>query len=326
MSVAPAYIFPCGVSRSGTTLLATILDSHPGISLGYELVPAELPSPETMVALLERAWDESDGHVRRCGNLLKSRGEAALGTFVKRSFRTCVEPPELVELVQQLDHPADQPLRSTASRLELAMLVARQKRHKEGTTICGFKIGINEIALVEDRYAGARYVCTMRDPRDVVASQLKRGFDRSPVQIARSWAGYASQLHQWQRRANDRLCVIRYEELVTEPGRVLEGVFSHLGIAYDAAVLRFFDSKASVHQPGQSHANAEALRQDFFTSSIGQWSALPEADIRHIEDIAVDAMHQYGYEPAFVRSRYSTWRRVRNGLRSMTLSLRSAIR
>ena len=37
------HAFVCGYSRSGTTLLATILDSHPRISMGYELVPTGLP-------------------------------------------------------------------------------------------------------------------------------------------------------------------------------------------------------------------------------------------------------------------------------------------
>ena len=38
------WIHVCGMSRSGTTLLTSMLDAHPGISMGYELLPAGLPA------------------------------------------------------------------------------------------------------------------------------------------------------------------------------------------------------------------------------------------------------------------------------------------
>lgn len=49
------HVFACGMSRSGTTLLATILDSHPAISMGYELLPAGLPPLAESISLLREA-------------------------------------------------------------------------------------------------------------------------------------------------------------------------------------------------------------------------------------------------------------------------------
>ncbi len=49
------HIFACGMSRSGTTLLTTILDSHPDISMGYELLPVDLPAVADTIKLLDSA-------------------------------------------------------------------------------------------------------------------------------------------------------------------------------------------------------------------------------------------------------------------------------
>ena len=41
-----SHVFTFGISRSGTTLLTTILDSHPDVSMGYELLPIGIDDAE----------------------------------------------------------------------------------------------------------------------------------------------------------------------------------------------------------------------------------------------------------------------------------------
>lgn len=82
-------MFLCGISRSGTTLLATILDSHPNISMGYELLPVDLPPVAETVQLLDSAIPECDGDSEACGDRLRPQGHKTLGTFVpKPSIRS----------------------------------------------------------------------------------------------------------------------------------------------------------------------------------------------------------------------------------------------
>ena len=78
------HVFTCGMSRSGTTLLTTILDSHPDISMGYELLPHELPPTAQLIELIRSAREEAGDHPRRCGNLIKGWGYNSAGVFVKR--------------------------------------------------------------------------------------------------------------------------------------------------------------------------------------------------------------------------------------------------
>lgn len=53
------YVYPCGMFRSGTTLLATTLDSHPRISMAYELIPARVPPIPELIELIQTAYSGS---------------------------------------------------------------------------------------------------------------------------------------------------------------------------------------------------------------------------------------------------------------------------
>lgn len=55
----PSPTFTCGISRSGTTLVTTNLDSDPQASMGYELMPQNLPEP-TVAAEAIRATGTDD--------------------------------------------------------------------------------------------------------------------------------------------------------------------------------------------------------------------------------------------------------------------------
>ena len=65
-------IFPCGMSRSGTTLLATVLDSHSQVSLGYELIPPKLPSPRQLMSIVEDTLVLCNNDVEKCGAELRT--------------------------------------------------------------------------------------------------------------------------------------------------------------------------------------------------------------------------------------------------------------
>ena len=65
---------------------------------------------------------------------------------------------------------------------------------------------------------------------------------------------------------------------------------------------RFFDSKASVHDGG--HRNAENLKRDFFTSSVGRWKKdLNAAQIVEIEEACGELMDRFDYRRAPIEPR-----------------------
>lgn len=289
-------VFVHGMSRTGTTLLVTILDSHPKISMGYELLPGRLGRCEDLARLVREAGEQSKDKARRAGKLLKDDGHAALCKFVRLSGRTLVPPSALAEIFDRLAAGGLDEIDDLASQCRLCRAVVDAKRRLEGTNVVGFKANTADLAAFCEQFPDAGILSIVRDPRDVVASHLAADFGRTTSEIVRTWNRNIAQVHE------HCTAFVRYEDLVEKPRVTLEGAFGELGIEFDDAMLRFFDSKASIHSPGQHHVNGEQLSQDFFQTSVGRWrTELEESDVRVIETLCGDLMEPLGYEREVVR-------------------------
>lgn len=264
------WIHVCGMSRSGTTLLTSMLDAHPGISMGYELLPAGLPSTIQLAEAIQGAVDATDGSARAVGNRLKESGLVPSGVFVKRAARALVTPTELEVILRRLSGQGRGSLRSLAARRELSEEVVLAKMAKERTTIGGHKVGPRVARSIGVRAKDTSIVYIVRDPRDVAASQRERGFDFDMRSLARDWNRLVATARRGVGRIPTRRYTIRYEDLVEHPERSLRGISEAIKIDFEPSMLDPATSKASVLNSEVRHANAENLRREVFTSSVGR--------------------------------------------------------
>lgn len=293
------HVFVCGMSRSGTTLLTTILDSHPRISMGYEMLPAGLPPAAESAELVRQAVEEAAADAERSpSDLLKQREQTrSLGVFVKRCERTCVEPVALVQIFQSFADQGVSSLESIEMRAKLSLEALKIKRAHEGTSICGCKINAPSIRNFHEALPPSRYVFIVRDPRDVVSSHFHHEFNRTLEEIAHAWWNYTSRFLVFQRECPDQAKVIRYEDLVDAPDALLRDLFAWIGVEWSEKARRFYQSNASVHRVG--HLNAESLQRDFFTTSRGRWKNSLDLDqVRAIQAKCGELMTEFGYTVA----------------------------
>ena len=298
-------VFVTGLSRSGTTLLATILDSHPDISMGYELLPGSLGPLSTLAAAIDTAIASGAHTAREVAKALPSNFSPECGVFIKRSARTLITPELLAPLLHDFSKLHGDSPTSLKERAHIADVIVEAKRNIEDTRITGFKIPLELAGHYLTLDPMNQVIAVMRDPRDVAASQVSRGMTSSMGAFARSWSGYASEIRTLKKRGTIRL-IVRYEDLVTQPDATIKTLQQKLGLPPASEMRSFFNSKASVHAPGQRHVNAEALAQDVFDSSIGRWKTdLSDADAKTIEKICFKGMTDFNYEPAHATS--SSW-------------------
>lgn len=289
----PSNIFTCGISRSGTTLLTTVLDSHPTVSMGYELMPQGIPAPaEAAAAIRETGAEDRDG----CTAALRERGQDQLAVLVHRADRTLVSPLELASILEDFDAAGRTDLSDLEGRIAISAAIVERKTAKEGTSVWGFKCAVPRVGRFDatlDR-PDAAYVFIVRDPRDVWSSHVERGFDLTVEEVARQWANYLSAFESWQQRNPGRAHLVRYEDLVNDPRPTIDAMCAAIGLSHDPAMDRFYEGKASVLRGG--HANSEALSQDFFTTSIGRWrDDVPEKDLETLESMCYEGMEKHGY-------------------------------
>jgi Sulfotransferase family len=287
-------VFPCGLSRSGTTLLTTILDSHRDISLGYELIPPWMPAPSELLALLDEGIRLA-GSAEAAGKALRGAGHGDMGKFITRCFRAGLTEADLRAVMGALAEEGCPPIETVEERLRIAHRIAASKREICATRYYGFKLNLSAFELAFGLFPNSRLVYMVRDPRDVVASQIERQFERSVETICKAWNRYAANFERFVSAHPNAGHVIRYEDLVARPEATIRSMFDFLPMEIDENVFRFYESGASVHHTG--HPNAANLKRNFFTTSIGRARADLEAKvIVQIEDFCADGMERLRYE------------------------------
>jgi len=287
-------LFPCGMSRSGTTLLSTVLDSHSQIALGYELIPSRLPAPGVIKVLLKKGLAECGGDFANCGRVLRQAGHEDTGLFITRSFRTGISLEDFLEVLGDMESEGLKETVDLRDRLAVACRVAEKKKNKESVALFGFKLNIPSVDNAHRLFPCGHYVYILRDPRDVVASHQARGFNRTIEQICMAWNNYLDSFRSFQTKRPNITALIRYEDLVAKPRETLERVFHKLPLKIEEEIFTFYQSNATVHQTG--HPNADALRRDFFTTSVGRWhKELGSENVKEVQAHCSDNMESSGY-------------------------------
>ena len=262
------HVFACGLSRSGTTLLTTIIDSHPEISMGYEILPpARVRSLRELVGVLQAA----SGQGRPLHQVLRDRPETQpFASYLTNCNQARNSWEDVVAAANRLMAKGIEQLDGIDERAMFAMELAQRKRKKEGTLLAGFKLNSNRIAEVAAIYPDSAFVRIVRHPYDVAASQLRRGFDRSVPKIAVMWSRWDRRFRSFEAAHPDRAVTVRYEDLVTGPEVELGRVFAIIGLPYGEEVRRFYESGATIHR--SAHNNAEAVGQALYQKSVGRGS------------------------------------------------------
>ncbi|HET7736742.1 MAG TPA: sulfotransferase [Nocardioidaceae bacterium] len=289
--MSPQHVFVYGMSRSGTTLMTAVLDAHPEISMGYELLPKGLGDPAVAARRIrETGTDDPDA----CAVALRALDEEQLAVYVLRSARCLVWPTEAAGVLESIAADGVTELASLADRTAVSQRVTDIKSGKEGTRVTGWKLNNPRIGRFDKLVDDAAYVCILRDPRDVWRSHVENDFERTVDQVARTWRRYLETFEAFSAKNPGRCHLVRYEDLVSSPRQELDRLCEHLGIPRDAAMDSFFESKASVLRGG--HANSELLNQDFFTTSVGLWrDTVAPSDVVALESGCYDGMDRHGY-------------------------------
>lgn len=284
-----APIFVVGAPRSGTSLLARMLDAHPAIGLADELcffdivlgarsqVP-ELDRPERIEHFLE-LLPRMD-HVRYWAD-----GEALIAAAAERLRAD----------------PAPSYARFYRHLMEARAAAVGARRFGEKTPW-----NVRHLDALEALFPDARFVHIVRDPRAVVAS--KRKLPRTSTDVltnAVKWSIDVAAAGRYLDGSSERaarLLEIRYEDLIRTPERVLRGVCDFLGEPFDAAMLAYAELGAPAFR---DQPYREGVLRPLFDSSLEAWRRdLSPAQVWLVQRLTRAGMARYGYpaEPVPLRA------------------------
>ena len=262
-------ILVCGMSRSGTTLLCTILDSHSRISMGYELISPKIASVAKLRSILAGALGTSGGNLPKAGKIIQKTGQKETGKFIIRCHRAGIYTKDMTEVLETVTGKGIRSLKPIKNRLALASEIAQKAMHRKKADFCGFKYTSTAFDIACKLFPEAFFVFICRDPRDVAASHIERNFARTVTGICKAWNHHANRFMHFSSRYPEKCNMVKYEDLVSKPAETINRIFEILPLEVEDGLINFQDSDASIYK--SSHPNTDKLRKGFFTSSIGRW-------------------------------------------------------
>ncbi len=266
----------CGVGRSGTSLLQSMLNAHPDLCF----------PPETHFFRRYVARRASRKHYERLG---VSAFEAVLAAD-EDFARAGTDAHELL---------APESGRGLDLGRVFRRFLSRYARG-EGKTRVGDKDprSLDELAAWKAEFPGARVVHVVRDPRDVLLSRTKAAWSAD-----RPWWAHVLICKEQLRRGRaagraafgDAYLEVRYEELIADPGAHLARVADHVGVDYDDRMLDFGDSARRLVDAREMSWKKETLGP-LLRGNRDKWrEGLTPFQVRLVERVARESFEELGY-------------------------------
>lgn len=298
-------VFIGGDNRSGTTLVAIILDSHPDLVVGPEL---DFREPDNLGPELLRCIELLEaGDTRVVGQGVQAAPEFAMGVqFVKQCHRFGVEFRELAQLVRSAIGSCRSELVTFEDRVVLIDAVGEHRRARAGVSRFGLKIQRDLLAHADYArlWPRARFVHVVRDGRDVAASHLRSDRHLYYSSIHHAAHGWAELMEGTRTLVeHGRVIEIRYEALVHEPEPTLRRLLAGLEIAWHPAVLDHTGARHDLLEHPYQHPSATAVSRPISGAAIGRHRTdLSAHELASFEAVAGDWLERMGYKSRTTRA------------------------
>jgi len=288
-------VFICGHPKSGTSLLRSLFDSHPQVITYPEetrFFRSYLP------AAAGKALDEKLALADR------------MLTHVFDWNQTAPPPDQAGFLDRDYSHISAADIRGT-----MRDRIRECYRH-DGDLLAAAVLAFGQVSgqlspasacWVEktpynERFAGqifawwpeARCVHVVRDPRDNFVSYQRKHAEWSPESFGLSWArSTLAGLDHRDTYGSHRYWLMRYEDLVRDPGETIRALCDFLGIADDESLRQ----PARGGRPWQGNSMFTETFDQISRAPVGRWEGRLESDeLVALEALAASPMRSLGYE------------------------------
>lgn len=276
-SKSPVFIVGC--SRSGTTLLQSLLDAHPNIAI----------PPEGQIYF-------------RFGETFPYYGKLSDERNRRRFIRDLLQDAYLQKWNLNCSVEEVEQVASSFTRAGIIEAVYCLYMCEKGAKRWGDKTPehIRYLPMIRDDFPDAYLIHLVRDGRDV--AEAFRRFIYGPVTalgLGRVWRREVVHWQEYQEQEGTyRMLEVRYEDLVSEPKELLGEILAFIGEPLIDTTSSYADSEVS--QLIGSESWHSSLRQDITTEKVGIYrKELSERDIEIFEYVAGGALETYGYQAEY---------------------------
>jgi hypothetical protein len=305
---APIF-FLIGRSKSGTSWLMRLLDSHPEILCRGEGMFFERSSPRSLLRALSRSeevqrWLERNPWTRQAPD---ASLESMLGAFVRQAMRRRLEEvkrrtgtkrivgdkspfktPRMVEEISTMC-PEAKVVHIVRDGRDVVVSSAHH-RWNNATDVGGHRNLTPEQVAKREAYRS--------DPATFLATGESIFAEGHVAEIARSWSESVGRTVENGASLGDNYHELRYEDLLAEPVAEVRRLLEFLGADSSEKVARECVEVASFEQLSGGRAQGEEDSSSFYRKGVaGDWkNHFTEEDRRIFKEEAGELLIQLGYE------------------------------
>jgi hypothetical protein len=294
------FPFVVGCGRSGTTLLRSMLDSHPDVAIPHESY--------FVVGL---------GRKRRKYRTNKGFGWAAFSSDLLEStwFSRWGISDEELRAKFSLRAPEDF---SQAVRQVFELYARKRGKSRYGDKTPSYVMNLRLLAKL---FPEARFVHIVRDGRDVALSLLDVRFGPNTIdEAALFWREHVARGRRAGRSLGPkRYCEIRYEELVADPESALRALCVFVNVDFSNEMLAYHGRAGEVIKDFRYPDEQRNLLLPPKTGLRDWRTQMSVEDVTRFEALAGAQLKAFGYErctqriPAGIRLGTQRTRAVREG-------------
>lgn len=289
------FVFVVGCGRSGTTVLRTVLDSHPDLAVSHE---GRFVYP---LSRRRATYERSGGFAvdAFAADLLADRAVRTNLGLEEHDLRAALSGAPVA------DYP-------DAVRRIFAHYAARAGKRRYGDKMPAYVL---HLPVLAEMFPEARFVHIIRDGRDVALSSMAIADNRlDALDLALNWkvrvgTGRADGLRLGPARYHE----VRYEALIAEPAAQVAGLCEFLDLDFDPAMLRFSEQRAGVPDKVLVNPRHARLAEPLSPGTRSWRTHMVRRDLEVFEAAAGPLLTELGYERAVPRPPLSARARVARG-------------
>lgn len=300
-------VFVSGMFRSGTTLLARMLNAHPAISFASDPLRPMINSFRSDVLYSKRT---NNARYAPLNDYFLSRDDlhSILNASLAQPFRG--SSTELLSLLKSSALPysplwaknLDESLNFSlyTELLEYALNLIKQSYPANDHRVTGFK----EVWATEfcgpllSTLKNSKAIIIIRDPRAIVASKNSTVEPYPIFFMARQWRKISFISEFLKANFQHQTLVIRYEDLITDPESTSIKMCKFIGIEFDDSIIdtgSLTDGEGKHWQQNSSYSYKD--RSSFQKQSIDAWKTKIGPEHTHLTElICGDWMNALGYD------------------------------
>lgn len=264
-----------GMSRSGTTLLSSVLEAHPDVAGGAELIPGKVQSLGALRDALDMAVDLSDD-LSQVSRHIKRRVDPQLGSLVMRCYRAGSDYQGLQTAIESMLSAGIVELDAFDERFAFAVMVIRQRMRAERRSVGSFKLNSPSVSAVLQDYSNAHVVCLIRHPCDVYDSHIRKNFGKSLSDVCRAWNNYSRAFIVAKQHFPDRVELIKYEDFVANPQDRLIELTERWPINFSERMIHYEQHDSKILQ--SRHPNTEQLSKGIYVERAARLVSADEQE------------------------------------------------